>query len=364
METNLKKVNNASVAKRLLAIIMDAAVFVFTYIALVIFAFVPLADKIYDVSNNRALEYETRVFSKLFVLEEKLPNSEEIRIINNSDELKQVVGETQIVGLTKFPDDKIDKKERLKYYYCNYKTNTDLVFEKGSQAENNNIVVDGNEISPIDYYTNYIEPVTNSDKLNELVLDAEFDLNNSDFMQKLGKQLEKSQWFYLGIPLAFCYGIYIILIPLLFKNGETLGKKVTHICFVTKDGYSIKKRQTVFRSLLLVAYITVPILMGGDVFTSVGFLGLFAFVYVLFIYFYKDHRSFIDIAAYTWLIDANTSVWFATVQEEESHNKKVDKNLKNYKKIKVENKNLIQVGTEILDEELKAKIENKKKTKK
>ena len=184
METNLKKINNGSVAKRLLALIMDAAVFAFTFLALMLFVFEPIADKLFDYSNNRELEYETRVFSKLVVLGEQLPNSEEIRIINNSEELKNVKGELKTANLREYQCEDVNKKERLKYYYCNYKTNTNLDFEKGTQDSKITVEVDGQEIDPVEYYNIYVEPVTDSKEIESLVIKAEIDLSKSDFLKQ------------------------------------------------------------------------------------------------------------------------------------------------------------------------------------
>ena len=83
----------------------------------------------------------------------------------------------------------MNKKERLKYYYCNYKTNTNLDFEKGTQDSKITVEVDGQEIDPVEYYNVYVEPVTDSKEIESLVIKAEIDLSKSDFL----KSLEKSQ---------------------------------------------------------------------------------------------------------------------------------------------------------------------------
>ena len=56
-------------------------------------------------------------------------------------------------------------------------------------------------------------------------------------------------------------------------------------------------------------------------------------------------------------MDAKKSVWFVDKFEEDAKNIEVDENLSKLHKVEVDNKNVIQVGSTIVNEEIKREIE-------
>jgi hypothetical protein len=74
------------------------------------------------------------------------------------------------------------------------------------------------------------------------------------------------------------------MIPLIFKNGETLGKKVLHLAFINTEGYAVQKKQIVLRQLFLFIMTGMCCFMIGRI--GVGSLailglGMFGFVGII-----------------------------------------------------------------------------------
>ena len=63
----------------------------------------------------------------------------------------------------------------------------------------------------------------------------------------------------------------------------------------------------------------------------------------------------------TMEIDMKKSVFFENANEEDRYHKRVENNIEELNKYEPENPNLIQVGGEIIDPDLKKKIDEKNK---
>ena len=201
------------------------------------------------------------------------------------------------------------------------------------------------------------------DYLKDASREAVKELYYSDFYQDVEKKIEGLQIFMFVPSYLVSFGIFYFLFPLIFKDGETLGKKTMHIAVISFDGYKVKKRQIILRETLLLLGITVSGIVIGIGITSLATMCLGALILFVITMFSKVKRSPHDFASFTIVIDANTSVWFDNPEDEARHEKELQTNMSRYNKY-VENKNLIQVGTEILDEDLKKEVEaNKKKQK-
>jgi uncharacterized RDD family membrane protein YckC len=94
--------------------------------------------------------------------------------------------------------------------------------------------------------------------------------------------------------------IYYLLFPLIFKNGQTLGKKTLGLALVNTQGYRIQWWQTVVRFLVIVlTFYTAPISVFGSVLIS----------YTLMV-FSKRNRSGNDFLALTRVIQTKESLIF------------------------------------------------------
>lgn len=108
----------------------------------------------------------------------------------------------------------------------------------------------------------------------------------------------------IGYSSLVSFIIFYILIPLLFKQGITLGKKASGIMVVTDKGYTMKWWQLPIRSLVLAATLITAI------YTIFGSLLL---SYTLMV-FTKGYRSANDFLALTKIVDQKTSKIFDNEQ--------------------------------------------------
>lgn len=380
MKNNMRKIVGGGIGKRLLALIMDGVVFAFVCGCLATWAMVPIADKAMGYSENMAKASHYEVFSKLYVLREFTIKEEE-RFIEPSEFTHiEPDSDIDIVPLYDVKEEDVEKlRAKLKYYYCNFKTNKDIEYDPALTDESikacyyspvYNVEIDdgnGNKVLPANLYTESWfnehygpEKINNVKDMRNAIYDAVADFYYSPYISELNSKIKGAQAVIIFPPFVFSFMVFYLLIPCLFRNGETLGKKVVGLGFVTKDGYDIKKRQIVFRQLLLFLWVSLSAFVIGIGTTSIATLGIGVVIYLVATMISKTRRSPVDYAAYLYLIDTKGSVWFHDPQEEQEKEEKFDEKMAKYKSVKVENKNLIQVGDQIVDEEIKKEFENKK----
>ena len=116
-------------------------------------------------------------------------------------------------------------------------------------------------------------------------------------------------------------------------------------------------------SFFLFVYVGVFSFYIGIGYTSFATLGIGVLIYFIATFISKTNRSMADYLSYTYLIDAKNSVWFKDKKEEELKESIVESNLEKYNKNSEINKNVIQVGTEIVNEEVKEEFLESKKDK-
>lgn len=374
MKNNIRSIHEGYFGKRMIAMIMDAAVFAFVVVALALWVFTPIANKAFHYTDLgvQGLKYE--VFSKLYVVQEQTDDEGGVKIIdvNNFDSTSG--GETKITQLRDFViEDTNFYKDRLHYYYCCYLTGNNIEYPEGKDPEeyksplhNEPIKLeDGTEIMPFELYTeewfaNLIEGKTTVLEFRNLANDAIRDLQSYSFLKDINKKMGNIQLFMFLPPFFISFGVFYILIPLLNKNGETLSKKVFKIGFVTKDGYDVKKRQIVFRQVLLLVWVSISSFVVGVGLTSIATLGVGVFIYLIASVISKTKRSPVDYASYVYLIDTAKSVWFHDAEEEEFKEQELDEKMSKYRKYEPNKNNIIQVGSEVVDEDIKKELEQEK----
>ncbi|MEY3431772.1 MAG: hypothetical protein RIS53_670 [Bacillota bacterium] len=104
----------------------------------------------------------------------------------------------------------------------------------------------------------------------------------------------------IGYSALLSFLIFYILVPLLFKQGVTLGKKASGILVVTEKGYTMKWWQLPLRSIVLAATLVTAL------YTIFGSLLL---SYTLMV-FTKGYRSANDFLASTKIVDLKTAKIF------------------------------------------------------
>ena len=356
MSSELKQINKAGLVKRIFAFIMDAAIAAFVMLGFVALVTQPIANNSFNYEANIIEVDEAKAFSKLYVLEAKNQDTNETRIINNSDELENVK-DNETINMISLRESNLDAnaiKDRLHYYYCVYRAGDteNLDFKTGIYSPLTKVNYENNEYSNQEFFDTVISPVNDVETLKKtFVSNAELELSQTERIVSLINKIDLTKYFIYGAPFVVSFSIFFIAIPLIFSGGETLGQKVMHIAYVNADGYAIKKRQIVFKQLLLLVYVSIPLLIGANILTRLAFLGLFLLVHFLVSFINKKGRSPVDLAAYTMSVDTLTSVWFDDAEDEARLNDQVEKNVKKTKSVKIENKNIIQVGSKVIKEE-------------
>ena len=138
---------------------------------------------------------------------------------------------------------------------------------------------------------------------------AIYRLNN---VSPIADYLNKQAW---GNIRAWMYAsllgsmIPCLIIPLILKDGKSIGKLVTKLIILTDEGYQYKKWKLIIRYLAI--YIIE--LFGGVVTISLIFV-----LSCCLVMFSKKHRALHDYIAFSVVIDETQSIYFKDKQEEEA----------------------------------------------
>jgi len=118
--------------------------------------------------------------------------------------------------------------------------------------------------------------------------------------------------------------VYIV-VPLILKNGQTLGKKVTRIGLANSDGYKFNNKQLLMRAMpisVLILSLLLPF-YNNLLLMAIVFLTIFLVSFALAMASPKK-SSLHDFVARTIVIDEATSIIFENEVEEESYLLKED----------------------------------------
>ncbi len=149
----------------------------------------------------------------------------------------------------------------------------------------------------------------------------------------------------IAVPLALL--IVYMVIPLCFKNGETLAKKMFHLCLVDKYGFKIKKPQILLRSLPPIVLIVILVLFLPLVY-SVSAISIGVFASYLCSLFSKDKKAVHDMIAGTMVINERDSVFYDDIVAQEAGERFYMERMANAEKE-------IEEGKKALEEEERAK---------
>lgn len=110
------------------------------------------------------------------------------------------------------------------------------------------------------------------------------------------------------IPIVYGVGaIFYLLIPMLSKTGETIGKYIFKLGVLSKNGYTLAKPWFILRYL---SFISLDCVLG-----ILSFGGIFLISYTMFV-FTKKRRSLHDYLSNSVVIDKEASTWFNSKEEE------------------------------------------------
>ena len=364
--SELTQIKKANIAKRILAFIMDGALAAFVMFGFIAGIFYPIANKSFKYTENRANLLLYQVASKLVVCHGNDENgNDKIYEITNLGEANGNYTQTTLSVFEGQEDEFYIN--RVKYYYLNYKTGTNVEYPENANPEdykapNYQELIEGK--ARTEYYTEewFNEKVASASSLANLISDAIVDLCNEEFYAKKETSVRLTGYFLVLPPFVLSFSIFFIVIPLVFKNGETLGKKSLHLAFINAQGYAVQRKQIVLRQLFIFLCTSVICFMIGRVgLGSLAFLGIGIVIYYVSTILSKQKKSPADFLALTLLVDANKSVWFTNAKVEQEKEEILEKNMEKYEQNKVEDPHVIQVGGTIVNEEIKKEIEEENK---
>ena len=368
MKSNeLTQITNANIFKRIIAFIMDGALFAFIMFGLIAACFYPISNKSFKYSQNRADLMLYQVSSKLVVCKGKDENGNE-KFFDLS-ELDQAPSDATYpsIGEVNGQEDEF-YINRVKYYYLNYKTGVNVEYPASANPEdykapNYQELIDGKARS--EYYTEewFLKKVEDSqNKVATLISDAISDLCNEEFYATKETKVRLTGYFLVLPPFFISFSIFFIIIPLIFKNGETLGKKSLHLSFINIKNYAVRKRQIVYRQFFLLILTSILCFVIGRIGVgSLAFLGIGIVVYYVATILSKQKRSLADFLAMTLLVDANKSVWFENATVEQEKEDTFQKNMEQYHENNTLDSHVIQVGGTIVNEDVKREVEEENK---
>ena len=361
-DEKLTQIVKASFFKRIIAFIMDGALAIFVMFGFIAGIFYPIANRGFKYSENRAKLMLYQVASKLVVCQGKDENGE--NKVYDLSYLGDAPSDATYTTLSQFNGQEDEFYiNRVKYYYLNYKTGVNVEYPENANIEdykapNYNELIDGKPRS--EYYTEdwFNKKVAESKDIATLISEAIIDLCNENFYSTKERSVRLTGYFLVFPAYILSFSIFFIIIPLVFKNGETLGKKTLHLSFINSQGYAVLRKQIVLRQLFMFLMTSFVCFMIGRIGVgSLAFLGIGIVIYYVATLISKEKKSPADFLAMTLLVDANKSVWFTNATVEQEKEEILEKNMEKYSQNKVENPHIIQVGGTIVNEEVKQEFE-------
>ena len=143
------------------------------------------------------------------------------------------------------------------------------------------------------------------------------------------RKLNNQYGFYASLEMVpsilVASTITYVLIPLLFKNGVTLGKKAFGLCLASIDGYTIENHQLLMRVMPL-DVVTLILLLPVIKTRLVGFIIFLVIFLVSFSLAMASPKkcALHDFTGRTIVVNARTSILFDSVIDEEEYIAKED----------------------------------------
>ena len=393
----MKRIEIASFGKRLLAGILDGGFFALIWFILAMFVMTPIMNSTMHYSDQMVLGLQYQIASHIYVVRQSIDiNTGEQQLIEVKDYSEKLDESktSEVMGLNESSDLSSNYLlEHLQYFYCNYLTGKDIELPNNTEYHTYDMIADNfvapnynNEIELLDGTRGYAKDkytpewfFVNKLESNEMysfneesgkyvakegideeasrkflrnkVGVAQKDLYYQDFYTEMNNKIKGSQLCIALIPFVVDLLVVYLLFPMIFKNGETLGKVTAKICLVNKNGYSVTKPQVLFRFFAFAFEISLFTFVVGIGFTSLATLGIGVLILMFIALFDKKHRTLHDFIAGTLIVDTNKSVWFKNIDEEERYRENLDNNMAKYRSRKVEEKGVLQIKGEIVDEE-------------
>ncbi|MGI6713627.1 MAG: RDD family protein [Bacilli bacterium] len=315
METS-KTITLAPTYKRLLAVIIDFLIIAFIGFCLFVFAGIPIVNRFFQ--GNQLVNEATRIQTESYLFNNK---GGEIYLFPYAEE-----NEETPLGLI---------EEGLYRYYVEsevavstgaHLADADAYYDQILQRMiivndvptlNPDCLFDFDQGAPLDPWNIPIKGSTTAEQRQEFYLDAYQNAiddleNNHPRLNQINQLLERRM--VIGILIGFLVSLVFFqaIIPLILKEGATLGKRLFNIGVVNALGYRMNKIHHLFRN------ITVIFLHYLLIFLALPFVSL------MFMFFRKDQRNLVDLLAATLVVDTKYSIIHDSAQAEASAQAKIE----------------------------------------
>ena len=176
------------------------------------------------------------------------------------------------------------------------------------------------ETKLINFYYVSDDEVNNNEIAKEYKYVYYYALSELTSIERLSNDYNRFALYGTTLPLVvaifFTMAIFYLVIPLFFKDGETIGKLVMHICLVNKLGYQYRRVQIVPRALFPTLFVGIILVLTGFSIVTVLILSATILVSFLLVIFTKEHKSIKDYLGGTMVIDKRASTFFKDATEE------------------------------------------------
>lgn len=193
------------------------------------------------------------------------------------------------------------------------------------------------------YQTEYNIPEITSEEYDKLDKQEKEDFNNAynAAVEAANEALEKDNeaittWnmitnlmlLIVTIPMLISFLLYEFFLPLIFKNGQTLGKKIFGIALMHKEGIRVKNIQLFVRALFGKFVIETMILLYVLIYfglSDIGLIFLLIYVIIQIICMVTSHTNspIHDVMAGTVAVDMASQRIFETYDDLLEYNKKI-----------------------------------------
>lgn len=301
-----------NLAKRSGAAVLDFIILLLLSLSLQTFAIYPIFNSIYNMTQMEADIKVVMLDSNLYVLDTTTQSPVDVS--------KEAIPTAIYDYYSNFKDGLVYKDQTTPFAFSNEWYNTN-VLNIGSTNPDITIYFEYD----VDEFRNPdpskvgvpLSSATSGDL--ELFYGAAYQIAKNDLLNypvylEMMQELFNLQIQVFIVALIVVLILLHLLLPLILRNGQTLGKKVFSIGLATKDGYRIKYWQHLVRFLVF----SIETLFGFYT-VLVGYL-----IPYTFIVFSKNNRAPHDFVAQTMIVDLKTSLIFSDKEEADAYDRKID----------------------------------------
>ena len=287
-----------------------------------------------QVKPCRDLVHKEEINSGLYV-KDKNGEPQRISSSKDSDEFKDAIYYYYFCYL---PGENIDKSKGLEACKEKRKKPTVEWFNKNIleiDPKNKDSVYKYKEVDGVPDKTQIGVKKVKSDGVTELevekfiqqkyVATIILDFNEISYIKETGYKAMMFNALSFTLASFIGFGVSYLVFPLVFKNGQTLGKKVFKLCLSNSDGYEFKNTQLIMRFMpFAVCDLSLLALVRANMYVVMTiYLIIFLVSFALAMASPKK-MSLHDFTARTLVVDFSSSIIFKDPYEEEKYLLKED----------------------------------------